>query len=202
MGNGCPAGCSEVPGEVGHPAGHQPGWPQGGFGEGSGLPSSARVNGSYPCFSGTLEPVFPCGVRFLLVTGLGKSGRTACSLHSHPPWIWPHSTCQITPHRVCFCWPPALLCPRAPGLGSGCKPAWSPPTPNSTLTCSVHVRGLPCMGMPMEQVPLGSGCPRDVGAGELGLIGAALSQRRRRSRPSGINRRPQPSRRPSRSSPG
>lgn len=30
------------------------------------------------------------------------------------------------------------------------------------------------MGMPMEQVPLGCGCPRDVGAGELGLIGAAL----------------------------
>ena len=81
-----------------------------------GLPSSARVDGGYPCFSGVLEPVFPCGFRLLLVSGLGGSGGSVCSLHPPLPWIWPHPTCKITPHHVWFCCPPPSL-PQDPLAG-------------------------------------------------------------------------------------
>lgn len=75
-GDGCLAGCSRCPGKMGHPAGHQPGWPQGGFREGSrGCLALQGLMGVTPAFLGTLSQFSPVGSDSCLLLGWGGWGR-------------------------------------------------------------------------------------------------------------------------------
>lgn len=66
-----------VPGEMGH----QPDWPQGGFGEGRRGCLALQGLMGFTLFSGDFEPVFPSGVRFLLASGLGVLGEVPVTSH-------------------------------------------------------------------------------------------------------------------------
>lgn len=145
---------------VSRAAGCQPGWPQGGLGEGSwGCPAEQGLMGvSYPCSSEVFEPVFP--QVFTCFCAGGWSGGSACILYQHSlPWNWPHSTHQITPHHVWFCCPPLFPAPGPWGQAVTASLHGLPPTPNSPLDHLVHVRGGPSMGVPREHISLGCGCP-------------------------------------------
>lgn len=72
-GDGCLAGCKWVPREVGHPAGHQPGWPQGRvWGGGRGCLALQGLMSVTPAFLRTLSHFFPEGSGSCLLLGWGR----------------------------------------------------------------------------------------------------------------------------------
>lgn len=111
-------------------AGCQPGWPQGGPGEGSwGCPTEQESMGlCHPCPS--WAPLFP--QIFTCFCAGGWSGASACILLSPLPTMG--LALSPSPDNSPSCLVllfPLVPCPRTLGPGSQCKPARSLPTPNS-----------------------------------------------------------------------